>query len=214
MRKFIILPLSYLGMMLSIEPSQARVNIAVDLAAQTMQVSSSSGSYVWPISSARSGYNTPTGSYGVQRMEVMHRSHKYHNSPMPHSLFFKGGYAIHGSYAVGSLGSPASHGCVRLSPGHAAQLYDMVRAEGASITISGRRPARGDVDVARGGNPEAVASDRSDRAPTTRRVDRRDRSYARLSRPREPALGYAPVIPAPTYRTWIENPFGAVLEGD
>ena len=52
----------------------------------------------------RSGYHTPHGSFGIQRMEVMHRSHKYYNSPMPHSLFFTGGYAIHGTYETASLG--------------------------------------------------------------------------------------------------------------
>jgi lipoprotein-anchoring transpeptidase ErfK/SrfK len=58
---------------------------------------------------------------------------------MPHSIFFSGGYAIHGTYATGSLGRPVSHGCVRLSPGHAAMLYDMVRREGARISIGGGR---------------------------------------------------------------------------
>lgn len=121
-------------------PAVARVAIRVDLASQTMAVSSASGDYVWPISSARDGYRTPRGTFGVQRMEAMHRSHKYHNSPMPHSLFFTGGYAIHGTYEIAALGAPASHGCIRLAPGNAAALYQMVRAEGGSITITGSAP--------------------------------------------------------------------------
>jgi lipoprotein-anchoring transpeptidase ErfK/SrfK len=68
----------------------------------------------------------------------MHYSKKYDNAPMPHSIFFRGGYAIHGTYATGALGRPVSHGCVRLSPAHAAQLYDMVKREGARISISGK----------------------------------------------------------------------------
>jgi hypothetical protein len=67
----------------------------------------------------------------------MHYSRKYHMSPMPHSIFFRGGYAIHGTYAVGALGRPASHGCVRLAPGNAAKLFAMVQKEGARISISG-----------------------------------------------------------------------------
>jgi hypothetical protein len=61
-------------------------------------------------------------------------------SPMPYSIFFAGGYAIHGTYSVAQLGRPASHGCIRLSPGHAQQLFQMVKAEGASISISGTPP--------------------------------------------------------------------------
>ena len=72
-----------------------------------------------------------------------HFSHKYHMSPMPYSIFFAGGYAIHGTYSTGSLGRPASHGCVRLAPGNAETLYHMVQAEGARITIYGSPPGAG-----------------------------------------------------------------------
>ena len=82
----------------------------------------------------------PPGEYEPTGMERMHYSQKYDNSPMPYSIFFYGGYAIHGSYATGSLGRPASHGCIRLSPGHARKLYEMVAAEGATISISGEPP--------------------------------------------------------------------------
>jgi hypothetical protein len=121
-------------------PAHASVAVAIDLTHQTMHVTSASGTYDWPISSARAGFSTPGGSYAPTHLEVMHYSHKYHMSPMPHAIFFRGGYAIHGTSAIGSLGQPASHGCVRLAPGHAAQLYAMVRAEGARISISGTPP--------------------------------------------------------------------------
>jgi hypothetical protein len=121
--------------------AEARVRVNVDLASQTMYVTSAEGSYAWPISSARSGFRTPRGVYHVQRMEAMHRSHKYHNAPMPHSIFFSGGYAIHGTYEIAALGVPASHGCIRLAPQHAAALYEMVKREGAQIAINGTAPA-------------------------------------------------------------------------
>jgi hypothetical protein len=106
-----------------------------------MKVQSDSGaSYSWPISSARSGYSTPRGTYHPTSLQTMHRSKKYHNSPMPHSIFFSGGYAIHGTYSVGALGSPASHGCIRISPANAATLFSLVRAEGAVINIYGSAP--------------------------------------------------------------------------
>jgi hypothetical protein len=122
--------------------AQAKVQISVNLTSQRMNVMASNGtSYSWPISSARSGYVTPRGTYSPTSLQTMHHSKKYHNSPMPHSIFFAGGYAIHGTYAVGALGRPASHGCVRISPANAATLFSLVRAEGATISISGAPPA-------------------------------------------------------------------------
>jgi len=120
---------------------EAAVRIQIDLSNQTMHVTSGSGEeHSWAISSARSGYSTPRGTYRAQRLERMHYSSKYHNSPMPHSIFFRGGYAIHGTGSVAQLGRPASHGCIRLSPSNAATLYSMVQAEGARISISGSPP--------------------------------------------------------------------------
>ncbi|WP_294538867.1 L,D-transpeptidase [uncultured Rhodoblastus sp.] len=121
--------------------ARAKVRITVDLSSQQMDVLSDSGSsYSWPISSARSGYVTPRGVYSAVSLQTMHRSKKYHNSPMPHSIFFHGGYAIHGTYETASLGRPASHGCVRISPANAAMLFSLVRAEGATIEIVGSPP--------------------------------------------------------------------------
>ncbi len=120
--------------------ANAATHIHINLSTQTMHVQSSSGSYSWPVSTARAGYSTPRGSFAPTGLQAMHYSRKYHMSPMPHSIFFRGGYAIHGSYETGMLGRPASHGCVRLSPGHAAMLYQMVQNEGGRISISGAQP--------------------------------------------------------------------------
>jgi L,D-transpeptidase catalytic domain len=121
----------------------AFVSIDVDLSGQSMRVHSSDGeSYVWPISSGRAGHLTPRGVFRPRAMYGMVHSAKYGNAPMPHAIFFYGQYAIHGTGAVGALGSPASHGCIRLSPGHAAALFAMVQSEGAVIRISGSAPTR------------------------------------------------------------------------
>ncbi len=125
------------------DSAKAAVDIGVDLATQTMRVVSGDGeTYVWPVSTARRGFVTPRGTFGVQSLQRMHLSRKYHDSPMPHSIFFRGGYAIHGTYSTGSLGRIASHGCIRLAPGHAAVLFHMVEREGARITITGSAPSR------------------------------------------------------------------------
>ena len=85
-----------------------------------------------PVSTARRGYRTPTGTFRPQALAVWHRSTIYSGSPMPHSIFFHGGYAIHGSYETKYLGRPASHGCVRLHPSTAAALFSLVRKYGTS----------------------------------------------------------------------------------
>lgn len=116
--------------------ASAGVVAHVDLSRQRMMVAVNGvPSYSWPVSTARRGYVTPTGSYRPQRMHVRYFSKKYYNSPMPHAIFFRGGYAIHGSYAVNQLGSPASHGCIRLHPGHAATLFRLVRTYGSGNTV-------------------------------------------------------------------------------
>ncbi len=118
--------------------AHALVRVDVDLSSQTMIVNSGSGeTYVWPISSGRAGHLTPNGVFRPRALYTMVHSAKYGNAPMPHSIFFYGQYAIHGTTAVGNLGHPASHGCIRLSPANAATLFAMVQEEGAQIRISG-----------------------------------------------------------------------------
>ena len=73
------------------------------------------------------GYRTPNGTYKPQRLARKWFSRKYDWSPMPYSIFFDGGYAIHGSYEISHLGRPASHGCVRLHPDNAALLFALVK---------------------------------------------------------------------------------------
>ena len=111
------------------------VNVVIDISSQSMSVKVNGWPYGrWKVSTARSGYYTPRGTFRVQRTAKVYYSRKYDNSPMPNSVFFKGGYAIHGSYYVKSLGRPASHGCVRLLPANAARLYNLVQKYGAKST--------------------------------------------------------------------------------
>jgi lipoprotein-anchoring transpeptidase ErfK/SrfK len=107
----------------------------IDISKQTMTVSEYGHvMYHWRVSTARSGYHTPRGTYRPIRLNRMWRSRKYHNSPMPHSVFFHGGYAIHGTYETRNLGRPASHGCIRLHPEDAARFFAMVQEAGLGNT--------------------------------------------------------------------------------
>ena len=95
----------------------AAVHVHIDIGSQTMSVKVNGFPYAyWRVSTARKGYYTPRGTFGVTRTAKVYYSRKYDNSPMPNSVFFHGGYAIHGTGYIKSLGRPASHGCVRLHP--------------------------------------------------------------------------------------------------
>jgi lipoprotein-anchoring transpeptidase ErfK/SrfK len=86
--------------------------------------------FVWKVSTGKTGFETPTGAYKPTRLSIDHRSKTYDDAPMPFAVFFTGGYAIHATDAVGRLGKPASHGCVRLAKGNAAMFFDLVDTYG------------------------------------------------------------------------------------
>jgi len=90
--------------------------------------------YRWPVSTGRRGLDTPSGSFRPIRFERKWFSRQYDWSPMPYSIFFHGGYALHGTYEKRRLGQAASHGCVRLLPANAATLFSLVRREGKQDT--------------------------------------------------------------------------------
>lgn len=107
----------------------------VDLSRQTLTVIRDGRvMYRWPVSTARKGYVTPVGSWRPTRTHRMWHSRKYDMSPMPYSVFYHGGYAIHGTGAVSRLGRPASHGCVRLQTANARTFYSLVRKYGMRNT--------------------------------------------------------------------------------
>jgi lipoprotein-anchoring transpeptidase ErfK/SrfK len=116
----------------------------INLTTQRLTVSDRFGvRHTWKISSARGGYVTPVGVYKPQWTSRMHYSKQYYNSPMPYSVFFHRGYAVHGTSAVGRLGRPASHGCVRLRTSNAKKFYNLVNTHGkglTKITVRGTRP--------------------------------------------------------------------------
>jgi len=86
--------------------------------------------YRWKVSTGKKGYRTPKGKYQPLYATKMHYSKKYNNAPMPYSVFFRNGYAVHGTGSVSRLGRPASHGCVRLQVSHAKKFYRLVRQSG------------------------------------------------------------------------------------
>jgi hypothetical protein len=134
-----------------VTPASAGVDIRVSLSSQTLTATLPDGTVrKWAVSSGRDGFRTPRGNYRPQSMKTYHWSKKY-GGAMPHAIFFRGGYAIHGTNAVGRLGAPASHGCIRLAPGAARELFTLVKRHGAGstrIAIDGTVPDRARTMVA------------------------------------------------------------------
>ncbi len=126
---------TYLKMKTLHNPTQTYVIVHIDKPHQQMRVYLDND-YIggWKVSTARRGYWTPIGVYRPYTLHRMHYSRKYHHSPMPWSVFFKGGYAIHGTNAIRRLGRPASHGCVRVHPRNAKILYQLIRRYGKQNT--------------------------------------------------------------------------------
>lgn len=111
------------------------LKVSIDLGAQTLTLSEGGQvKYSWPISSGTASHPTPRGTFRPQWTAKMWYSRKYDNAPMPHSVFINGGIAIHATYATGMLGRPASHGCIRLSPGNAKTFYNLVHKHGLKMT--------------------------------------------------------------------------------
>jgi L,D-transpeptidase catalytic domain len=147
----------FIALLIGTAPAAAKVVVTIDKSTQHMVVSvDGTPRYNFVVSTGRAGYGTPNGTYHPQRLARTWFSKKYYNSPMPHSIFFHGGFAIHGSYEISRLGGPASHGCVRLHPSNAATLYALVQKEGAgntTIVVTGSNASSRHTERRHGGRP-------------------------------------------------------------
>ncbi len=208
-------------------PAQAELLIAIDKSAQLMTVAVDGYTrYVWPVSSGARGYDTPSGQFKPFRMEADHFSREWDDAPMPHSIFFTmQGHAIHGSNHLKAIGTPASHGCVRLEPKNAAVLFALVKQEkmaNTRVVLTGETPTATGVPVARRDNqrrddnnyqrlysndqfdPEYTASvsQRRQRTVRTRDYDEAQRYYYDRD---------SPYYTAPRRYGYEQQPFGWTL---
>jgi hypothetical protein len=122
--------------------AQAKIAITVDKDNQQMTVVvNGEERYHWPVSTGNPSHETPNGTFQTFRMEADHFSKEFDDAPMPHSIFFtKMGHAMHGTDSESRLGTPVSHGCVRLSKANATTLYALVEADGVlntTVTLTG-----------------------------------------------------------------------------
>ena len=162
MRSVALLPASLIAAVLALPCASAafaNIDIAIDKNTQQMSVAVDGAQrYTWPVSTGRPGYDTPNGTFKVNRMDANHFSQEWDNAPMPHTMFFDmRGHAIHGFSDVAHLGLAVSHGCVRLAPANATVLFNLVKAEGmanTSVTVTGRTPGGDNGPVARARLPD------------------------------------------------------------
>jgi hypothetical protein len=168
-----LLPGSLLATALAVAASStahAAILVNIDKSAQRMTVAVDGETrYVWPVSTGRAGYDTPNGTFKVNRMDADHLSQEWDNAPMPHTMFFDlHGHAIHGFSDVKHLGLPVSHGCVRLAPTNAATLFNLVQAQSmkeTTVVVSGETPAGTGQEMARRRAPAVAAVAQPTRAP-------------------------------------------------
>ena len=155
----IVFAFAFLATLIAAVPAQAGIVVTVDKTAQRLTVEVDGATrYQWPVSTARWGYRTPNGSYQPQWLARKWYSTVYDGSPMPYSIFFNKGYAIHGSYEISHLGRPASHGCIRLHPDNAAVLFALVQPNVKDTQI-----------VVIGDTPQAIQRERGERSRATGR---------------------------------------------
>src|SRR6195256_3153384 len=183
-------------------PANANVLITIDKTNQRMTVAVNGETrWNWRVSTGRAGRETPSGKFQAFRMEADHFSKEFDDAPMPHSIFFtKIGHAIHGSFDIRHLGTPASHGCVRLDPANASKLYALGQQDGVLNTTV---VLTGSASAARRTAPVAGMQDVPDEAPQPSFAQQPygssfTRAYDDRSAP--PTYAPQPTFPSPDYR--------------
>ena len=121
--------------------NQSRIQIVATVSVSTQQMflevnegGRTKTALIWKVSTGRKGLETPMGAYKPTWLDIDHKSDQYEDAPMPYAVFFSGGYAIHATEFTKRLGTPASHGCVRLSPENAETFFNLVNTYGRGNT--------------------------------------------------------------------------------
>lgn len=126
-----------------------------------------------PIRSGKKGYETRRGWHKIYLKHARHFSTLYNNAPMPHSQFFDGGQALHGTYS--DLFKSGSHGCVNMYAADAKRLFRLLKI-GDRVYVWGTKPGTGkrvggvlpdDVLIAQGFGSDQIAEDPTAGAPPT-----------------------------------------------
>ncbi|MFN8466099.1 MAG: L,D-transpeptidase [Caldilineaceae bacterium] len=78
------------------------------------------------VSTGKPGYRTLPGVFHVYRKyeQTRMRGVDYDTPDVPWTMYYSGGFAIHGAYWHNNFGTPVSHGCVNLRVPESKALYE------------------------------------------------------------------------------------------
>ncbi len=105
--------------------------IHVDLSEQTLVAYEGDRPvYATVISSGKEGYEPPTGTFQVHEKHISTTMNAtdpidgfYEVEEVPWTMYYHGGYALHGAYWHTDFGKVRSHGCTNIAPVDARWLY-------------------------------------------------------------------------------------------
>ncbi|MDX2241272.1 MAG: L,D-transpeptidase [Leptolyngbyaceae cyanobacterium bins.302] len=82
--------------------------------------------YAILISTGKAATPTPTGKFAIQSRHRYARmqGYDYDVPDVPYTMYYSGGYAIHGAYWHHRFGTPVSHGCTNVAVNHARWLFN------------------------------------------------------------------------------------------
>jgi len=78
------------------------------------------------VSTGKKSTPTPTGVFNIytKLKKTRMKGEDYDVKDVPHTMYYQGGYGIHGAYWHNNFGTPVSHGCVNLAPNQAKKLFN------------------------------------------------------------------------------------------
>ena len=108
------------------DPFNEERYIEVRLSEQRARMYDAQGNEIFStqVSTGRSGYTTPTGEYVITNKHREWTSTLYHASMPYFQRLSCGNFGLHQGYVPGV---PASHGCIRVPAGKAAQLFSLTQ---------------------------------------------------------------------------------------
>jgi lipoprotein-anchoring transpeptidase ErfK/SrfK len=92
--------------------------------------------YAVTISSGKKSTPTLVGTFKIQTKlkKTRMRGRGYDVPDVPHTMYYQGGYAIHGAYWHKRFGTPVSHGCVNVAPNHAKWVFNWAKL-GTAVVV-------------------------------------------------------------------------------
>ncbi|MEP0754865.1 L,D-transpeptidase [Trichocoleus sp. Lan] len=111
--------------------------IEVNLSKQRL-IAWEGGRRVYSVRISSGKRSTPT-RVGTFRIQSKHRTARmrgrdYNVPNVPYTMYYSGGYAIHGAYWHNRFGTPVSHGCVNVPVAQARKLYSFA-SHGTKVVV-------------------------------------------------------------------------------